>query len=176
VQSAPGFVSDVRRFVDKHSSAGDGGYNWALLEFSELGFIGKLLRFSRHCHLDPCCARRSGRSRWGLRAMILTRAVARILVQGGLKIGGGTGEAISLGGLGKRCNGWDGFSWHHNSANIECVSARISLGVLFYIAKKIFSQLFGGGGVEPVSRLKYGPHSPTGTYRNRLSVKNTTSQ
>ena len=61
VQSAPGFVSDVRRFVDKHSSAGD-GYNWALLEFSELGFIGKLLRFSRHCHLDPCCARPSGRS------------------------------------------------------------------------------------------------------------------
>ena len=56
MQSAPGFVSDVRRFVDKHSSAGDGGYNWALLEFSELGFIGKLLRFSRHSHLDPCCA------------------------------------------------------------------------------------------------------------------------
>ena len=82
MQSAPGFVSDVRRFVDKHSSAGD-GYNWALLEFSELGFIGKLLRFSRHSHLDPCCARPSGRSRWGLRAMILTRAVARILVQGG---------------------------------------------------------------------------------------------
>jgi len=82
VQSAPGFVSDVRRFVDKHSSAGGGGYNWALLEFSELGFIGKLLRFSRHCHLDPCCARPSGRYRWGLRAMILTRTVARILVQG----------------------------------------------------------------------------------------------
>ena len=78
--------------------------------------------------------------------MILTRAVARILVQGGLKIGGGTGEGISLGGLGKRCNGWDGFSWHHNSANIECVSARISLGVLFYIAKKFFLNFPGGGG------------------------------
>jgi len=39
----------------------------------------------------------------------------------------------------------DGFSWHHNSANIECVSARISQGVLSYIAKKFHSQLFGGG-------------------------------
>jgi len=41
----------------------------------------------------------------------------------------------------------------------ECVSARISLGVLFYIAKKFSSQHFGGGGVEPVNPapLKYGP-------------------
>jgi len=38
----------------------------------------------------------------------------------------------------------DGFSWNHNSANTECVSARISLGVLFYIAKKFSSQHLGG--------------------------------
>jgi len=56
-----------------------------------------------------------------------------------------------------------GFSWHHNSANIECQS-HISLGVLIYIAKIFSSQHFGrGGGVEPVTpTLKYGPamHKP----------------
>ena len=38
----------------------------------------------------------------------------------------------------------------HNSANIECVSACISLGVLFTFPKKNFSQ-HSGGGVEPVN-------------------------
>jgi len=41
----------------------------------------------------------------------------------------------------------DGFFWHHNSANIERVSARISLGVLFHIAKKFSSHfLLSAGG------------------------------
>ena len=38
----------------------------------------------------------------------------------------------------------------------ECVSARTSLGMLVYIAKKFFST-FRGGEVEPVTPLKYGP-------------------
>jgi len=54
VRCAPGFVADVRRFVRQQNSV------WAMLEFSELGFIGKLfrytprrsLRLSRNSHVE----------------------------------------------------------------------------------------------------------------------------
>jgi len=51
----------------------------------------------------------------------------------------------------------DGFFGNHNRANIERVSARISLGVLFYIAKTFSSHFLLSAGVEPVTPLKYGP-------------------
>jgi len=43
VQCAAGFVAGVRRFIRQQNSV------WAMLEFSELGFIGKLFRCSRIC-------------------------------------------------------------------------------------------------------------------------------
>jgi len=39
VLCAPGYVSDIRQFIEKHQRT-----VWAMLEFSELGFIGKLFR------------------------------------------------------------------------------------------------------------------------------------
>jgi len=41
VQCAAGFVHDVKQFIQDQRSV------WAMLEFSELGFIGKLFRCSR---------------------------------------------------------------------------------------------------------------------------------
>jgi len=40
VQCANRFVSDIRDFIHKQKS------RWAVLEFSELGFIGKLFRYA----------------------------------------------------------------------------------------------------------------------------------
>ena len=39
VQCASGFVDSIRQFIQKQRSV------WAMLEFSELGFIGKLFRY-----------------------------------------------------------------------------------------------------------------------------------
>ena len=38
VKCAAGFVTEIRRYIEQQRSL------WAMLEFSELGFIGKLFR------------------------------------------------------------------------------------------------------------------------------------
>ena len=40
VQCAAGFVKVIRHFIHKKQNS-----DWAMLEFSELGFIGKLFRY-----------------------------------------------------------------------------------------------------------------------------------
>ena len=101
------------------------------------------------------------------------RAVARILVRRGVENqlapphqlrGLGSAESSPSGVRGRAPAAQavscilqtpDGFSQHHNSANIECVSTDISLGVLFHTAKNF---LLNTWGVEPVTpRLKYDP-------------------
>ena len=41
VKCAAGFVDDIRDFIQKQRS------DWTVLEFCELGFIGKLFRYSK---------------------------------------------------------------------------------------------------------------------------------